>query len=389
MKRLHVIDEALCIQLLKSSLKVKEYELSRRNFNDTGLLWFWYKREEVKTQTWENQEKRKAEMEMKRLEVNVEKALNSFLKGTARGSTLAMVGAGLVYWEIGKKNEGVRMYKRVGALGDLAGQSRFETYVQSKDIDLWQVIQNGDFYFEVEDLKTKMTKETPYELLKDDQKKQLGKNNEAKMTLHNALPRKERAKVTAIEEEKDLATLLLDELIGNLKVYEMVLDNDGVAFKITKEKFKSLALNAKGTREQTRDNKGHFASECKKSKENKAFVKGAWSDSEDDDEPQDDAICVMAIDSQEVCLKCDLLSDDWIMDNGCTKHIIENRRLFTSYKAYDGGHVVFRSNLKGKVIGGAEARPPSHGMGYTIMWHLRRGGFLVDEEALKVILGGE
>ncbi|GJU01323.1 retrovirus-related pol polyprotein from transposon TNT 1-94 [Tanacetum coccineum] len=30
----------------------------------------------------------------------------------------------------------------------------------------------------------------------------------------------------------------------------------------------------------------------------------------------------------------------------------ENRKLFTSYKAYDGGHVIFRSNLKGKVIGG-------------------------------------
>ncbi|GJW07649.1 hypothetical protein Tco_1570072 [Tanacetum coccineum] len=29
-----------------------------------------------------------------------------------------------------------------------------------------------------------------------------------------------------------------------------------------------------------------------------------------------------------------------------------NRRLFTSYKAYDGGHVVFGSNLKGKIIGG-------------------------------------
>ncbi|GJY22988.1 hypothetical protein Tco_0396646 [Tanacetum coccineum] len=29
-----------------------------------------------------------------------------------------------------------------------------------------------------------------------------------------------------------------------------------------------------------------------------------------------------------------------------------NRRLFTSYKAYDGGHVVFGSNLKGKVISG-------------------------------------
>ncbi|GJW03598.1 retrotransposon protein [Tanacetum coccineum] len=30
----------------------------------------------------------------------------------------------------------------------------------------------------------------------------------------------------------------------------------------------------------------------------------------------------------------------------------ENRRLFTSYKAYYGGHVVFGSNLKGKVVGG-------------------------------------
>ncbi|GJS89776.1 hypothetical protein Tco_0772412 [Tanacetum coccineum] len=31
-----------------------------------------------------------------------------------------------------------------------------------------------------------------------------------------------------------------------------------------------------------------------------------------------------------------------------------NRRLFTSYKAYDGGHVIFRSNLKVKVVDGAK-----------------------------------
>ncbi|GJW17639.1 UBN2 domain-containing protein [Tanacetum coccineum] len=67
------------------------------------------------------------------------------------------------------------------------------------------------------------------------------------------LPLKWRAKVKAIEEAKDLATLPLDELIGNLKVYEMVLDNDGVASKTTKEKVKSLALKAKVTREQTSD----------------------------------------------------------------------------------------------------------------------------------------
>ncbi|GJV69238.1 protein CHUP1, chloroplastic [Tanacetum coccineum] len=34
---------------------------------------------------------------------------------------------------------------------------------------------------------------------------------------------------------------------------------------------------------------GHFASECRKPKENKAFVGGAWSDSEDDNEHQNDA----------------------------------------------------------------------------------------------------
>ncbi|GKC34451.1 hypothetical protein Tco_1147475 [Tanacetum coccineum] len=251
-------------------------------------------------------------------------------------------------------------------------------------------------------------KETPYELLKDNEKKQLGKNEEAKMTIYNALPRKEyarvfmcksakefsifneetidngfirfnaivtslksldpdysrknhvrkflralllkwRAKVMAIEEAKDLATLPLDELIRDLIVYEIVLDNDGVGPKITKEKVKSLALKAKVTRnfrkffckgnQFGRDNRfgnganrfgkgcgnnfrnkggkslkpkgacyncgieGHFASECRKSKENKAFIRGAWSDSEDGDVAQNDAMCLMAIDSQEVVSK--------------------------------------------------------------------------------------
>ncbi|GKE44091.1 hypothetical protein Tco_1471375 [Tanacetum coccineum] len=200
-------------------------------------------------------------------------------------------------------------------------KARFETYVKSKDIDLWQVNQNGNFYFEVQDKETKLMKEMPYELLKDVKKKQLGKNEEAKMTIYNALPHKEyervfmcktakevwhtliityqgnsqvknckidlltqeydrfsilneetidsgfprfnaivtslksldpdyssknhvrkflcalplkwRSKVMAIEEAKDLATLLLDELIGNLKVYKMVLDNDVVASNTT------------------------------------------------------------------------------------------------------------------------------------------------------------
>nr|GEY79026.1 hypothetical protein [Tanacetum cinerariifolium] len=94
----------------------------------------------------------------------------------------------------------------------------------------------------------------------------------------------------------------------------------------------------------------HFASECRKLKENKDFVGGAWSDSEDGNEPKNKATCLMAIDPQEVCLKCDQLPDNRIVDSGCTKHITRNRRLFTLYKAYDGGHCIFGSNLKGKVV---------------------------------------
>nr|GEU50738.1 UBN2 domain-containing protein [Tanacetum cinerariifolium] len=60
-----------------------------------------------------------------------------------------------------------------------------------------------------------------------------------------ALSTKWRPKVTAIEESKDLSTLPLDELIGNLKVYEVVLQKDSEASKNKKDKYKSLALKEK------------------------------------------------------------------------------------------------------------------------------------------------
>nr|GEU34409.1 hypothetical protein [Tanacetum cinerariifolium] len=60
-----------------------------------------------------------------------------------------------------------------------------------------------------------------------------------------------RLNVMAIEEAKDLAELPLDKLIRNLKVYEMVLRNDGIISKSTKEEVNSLDLKAKVTRGQT------------------------------------------------------------------------------------------------------------------------------------------
>ncbi|GKD61301.1 hypothetical protein Tco_1298810, partial [Tanacetum coccineum] len=53
-----------------------------------------------------------------------------------------------------------------------------------------------------------------------------------------------RAKVTAIEESKDLTSLSLDELIGNLKVHEMIIKKYSKIVKAKGERI-SLALKAK------------------------------------------------------------------------------------------------------------------------------------------------
>ncbi|GKF42985.1 zf-CCHC domain-containing protein, partial [Tanacetum coccineum] len=60
-----------------------------------------------------------------------------------------------------------------------------------------------------------------------------------------ALHPKLREKVTAIEESKDLSSLALDELIGNLKVHEVVMEKDSEIYRGKKERVKSIALKAK------------------------------------------------------------------------------------------------------------------------------------------------
>ncbi|GKA95133.1 hypothetical protein Tco_0817171 [Tanacetum coccineum] len=62
-----------------------------------------------------------------------------------------------------------------------------------------------------------------------------------------ALHPKWRAKVTAIEESKNLTTLSLDELIGNLKVYEEIIKKDSETVKSKREQSRSIALKARKT----------------------------------------------------------------------------------------------------------------------------------------------
>nr|GEU76714.1 UBN2 domain-containing protein [Tanacetum cinerariifolium] len=126
-----------------------------------------------------------------------------------------------------------------------------------------------------------------------------------------ALHPKQRAKVTTIEESKDLTSLSLNELTGNLKVHEMIIKKD---FEIVKAKGerKSLALKAKkessdeecSTSESEDEEYAMAVKDFKKLfkrreplKDNnqRAFVRGSWSDSgEEDDEKAKDETCLVA-----------------------------------------------------------------------------------------------
>nr|GEX54842.1 integrase, catalytic region, zinc finger, CCHC-type, peptidase aspartic, catalytic [Tanacetum cinerariifolium] len=99
----------------------------------------------------------------------------------------------------------------------------------------------------------------------------------------------------------------------------------------------------------------HIIGKCPKppkDKNQRAFVGGSWSDSgEEDDEKVKVETCLVAHASNEICLGVDLEPDEWIKNSGCSKHITGNRKLFSTYKAYNGGNVIFSSNLRGNIIG--------------------------------------
>ncbi|GJT22159.1 zf-CCHC domain-containing protein [Tanacetum coccineum] len=185
-----------------------------------------------------------------------------------------------------------------------------------------------------------------------------------------ALHPKWRAKVIAIKESKDLSSLALDELIGNLKVHEVVMEKDSEIYRGKKERVKSIALKVKKEssddetstsgsddeeyamavrnfkkffrrkgkfvrqpREEKKsfrqrdDKKGksdrkcfrcsdpnHLIGDCPKpprNKDQKDFIGGSWSDSENDAEDKtNDETCLMAQSSNEVTLNSSYYSDN-------------------------------------------------------------------------------
>ncbi|GJR63220.1 zf-CCHC domain-containing protein [Tanacetum coccineum] len=147
--------------------------------------------------------------------------------------------------------------------GFIYWKNRFETYVKSKDLDLWHVITDGDFPPIQNNPETKKDEVVPFHKQNDDLKKKLAKNNEAKMVIYNALPRNNQVKANKIdllvqqyeqfmipeEESIDNAFAKFNTIITSLKaldkVYEEVIKKDFETVKGKKEQSRSLALKVK------------------------------------------------------------------------------------------------------------------------------------------------
>nr|GEZ76325.1 retrotransposon protein [Tanacetum cinerariifolium] len=102
----------------------------------------------------------------------------------------------------------------------------------------------------------------------------------------------------------------------------------------------------------------HLIGECSKppkKNDQRSLIGGAWSDNEEDEvEKIKNETCLVAQAPDEICLEINLDPDEWIKDSECSKHMTVNRKLFSSYKAYNEGNVIFGSNLRGKILGKVE-----------------------------------
>ncbi|GJU92241.1 retrovirus-related pol polyprotein from transposon TNT 1-94 [Tanacetum coccineum] len=206
---------------------------------------------------------------------------------------------------------------------------------------------------------------------------------------------------------KNLTSLSLDELIENLKVYEMIIKKDSKIVKAKGEK-KSLTLKAKkessdeecstsGSEDEeyamaVRDFKKFFKRRGRFVRQPRNYKK-TFQRIRDDKNGKGDRKCFRCGDpnnligefakpakdknqrafvgelginalalsdrhptyhettTDQICLGVDLEPDEWIKDSEFSKHITGNRNLFLSYKVYNEGKVFFGSNLCGNIIG--------------------------------------
>ncbi|GJZ33636.1 hypothetical protein Tco_0579072 [Tanacetum coccineum] len=220
-------------------------------------------------------------------------------------------------------------------------KNRFETYVKSKDLDLWHVITNGDFQPIVQNPETKLEEVIPFEKQTDDLKKRLKKNNEAKGNSQvkdnkiDLLVQQYEQFVISEDESIDSAFARFNTIITSLKaldeVHEMIIKKELQIVK-AKVKRKSITLKAKkeysneecltsGSEDEeyamtVRDFKKFFKRRVenrqnhRKLRTNELYRSSWCVCGEEDDEKVKDETCLVAHASSEVCSESSYFSDE-------------------------------------------------------------------------------
>ncbi|GJV96239.1 hypothetical protein Tco_1547816 [Tanacetum coccineum] len=96
--------------------------------------------------------------------------------------------------------------------------------MKSKYLDLWHVITDGDCPPIQNNPETKKDEVVPFHRQNDDLKKKLAKNNEAKVVIYNALPRKEYERIFMCQTAKEIWDTLLITHQGNNQVKANKID---------------------------------------------------------------------------------------------------------------------------------------------------------------------
>ncbi|KAA3479754.1 Retrovirus-related Pol polyprotein from transposon TNT 1-94 [Gossypium australe] len=180
--------------------------------------------------------------------------------------------------------------------------------------------------------------------------KALGKiypNKEMVKKMLNSLPKYWELKVTVIEESKDLNSLSLDELIGPLLTYEIMINHNTQEIK---EALKKVGVAFKSTtceKDEDSSNDNHEEDMAMKGalKQKKKAMMATWSDSDSSDSDEDN-------EEEEHCFKArKSKKNSWYFDSGCSRHMTDDKSHFMELMPKNGGEVTFGDNSKELIEG--------------------------------------
>jgi hypothetical protein len=258
----------------------------------------------------------------------------------------------------------------------LTWKNQFESYVKSIDYDLWHVISIGD----IKSINTIFEKH----------------NNLAKFIIYKAIPNVEYERIffcqTANDMWKSLSKYHQEECQAKEKLANKLVAKESIVDKyLVDVSTSATSSNVLYEGNDAENNMSHDKNEQEDYVE--MPTKNELSDDDDDNyssESEDEEFakvvkefkniikkrlkaqdkrkttrrrtfsdedetmkhkCFVAHAPNEICLGVYLEPDEWIKDSGCSRHMTGNRKLFSTYKAYNGGNVVFGSDRRGKIIG--------------------------------------